>query len=107
MDGRRRRRMVRKSRKARENFLLLLTVILIVGIGTIALGAQTQKTQEVYYESVLIHSGDTLWDIASEYKTEGESTERMVGKIQKLNQMSSTQIRAGERILIPVTKESV
>lgn len=70
MDGRKRRRMVRRSRKARKNFLILLTVVLITGIGTIAMGAQTQKTEEVYYESVLIHSGDTLWDIAAEYKAD-------------------------------------
>lgn len=107
MDGRRKRRMVRRSRKARKNFLILLTIVLVTGIGTIAMGAQTQKTGEVYYESVLIHSGDTLWDIAAEYKTEGEDTERMVGKIQKLNQMRSTHIKAGERILVPVTKETV
>lgn len=107
MDGRKRRRMVRRSRKARKNFLILLTVVLITGIGTIAMGAQTQKTEEVYYESVLIHSGDTLWDIAAEYKADGEKTEHMVDKIQKLNQMRSGHIRAGERILVPVTKEAV
>lgn len=107
MDGRKRRRMVRRSRKARKNFLILLTVVLITGIGTIAMGAQTQKTGEVYYESVLIHSGDTLWDIAAEYKADGEKTKHMVGKIQKLNQMRSEHIRAGERILVPVTKEAV
>lgn len=95
MDGRKRRRMVRRSRKARKNFLILLTVVLITGIGTIAMGAQTQKTEEVYYESVLIHSGDTLWDIAAEYKADGEKTEHMVDKIQKLNQMRSEHIRAG------------
>lgn len=31
----------------------------------------------------------------------------MVDKIQKLNQMRSEHIRAGERILVPVTKEAV
>ncbi|MCI7657210.1 cell division suppressor protein YneA [Anaerotignum sp.] len=107
MDGRKRRRMVRRSRKARKNFLILLTIVLVTGIGTIAMGAQTQKTGEVYYESVLIHSGDTLWDIAAAYKADGEKTEHMVDKIQKLNQMRSERIRAGERILVPVTKEAV
>ena len=107
MDGRKRRRMVRRSRKARKNFLILLTVVLITGIGTIAMGAQPQKTEEVYYEAVLIHSGDTLWDIAAEDKADGEKTEHMIGKIQELDQMRSEYIRAGERILVPVTKEAV
>lgn len=68
MDGRKRRRMVRRSRKARKNFLILLTVVLITGIGTIAMGAQTQKTEEVYYESVLIHSGDTCGTLRQSIK---------------------------------------
>ena len=64
MDGRRRRRMIRKSRKARKNALLVLTMTLVVGLGTIAMGAQGGKAGEVCYESVLIHPGDTLWTIA-------------------------------------------
>ena len=43
MDGRKRRRMVRRSRKARKNFLILLTVVLITGIGTIAIHCGTLR----------------------------------------------------------------
>ena len=93
MDGRKRRRMVRRSRKARKNFLILLTVVLITGIGTIAMGAQTQKTEEVYYESVLIHSGDTLWDIAKKFYTTIEN-------IMELNGLESEEVKPGDGLLL-------
>lgn len=38
--------------------------------------------------------GDTLWDIAKHYRTDQH-------KVMKLNQMDSTQILAGQKILIP------
>ncbi|MBM6830171.1 LysM peptidoglycan-binding domain-containing protein [Anaerotignum lactatifermentans] len=106
MDGRRRRRMVRKSKKARKNVLVLLTLALIVGLGTIAMGAQGGKEGSVCYESVLIHTGDTLWSIAEEYKSEGEKTEHMIDDILKLNGIKTTKIRSGEHILVPVEKAS-
>lgn len=105
MDGRRRRKMIRKSRKARKNALLVLTLTLIVGLGTIAMGAQSGREGQVFYESVLIHPGDTIWSIAEEYKTDGEKTERMIDDILQLNGMKTTKIRSGEHILVPVSKE--
>ena len=104
MDGRKRRRMIRKSKKARKNVLVMLTLALIVGLGTIAMGAQSGKTGEVYYESVLIHQGDTLWSIAEQYKAEGEKTEHMIEDILELNDRKTTKIRSGEQMLVPVTK---
>lgn len=104
MDGRKRRRIIRKSRKARRNFLVILTIVLVAGLGTIAMGGQNQKDGEVYYESVLIQSGDSLWSIAEDYKGEGEKTEHMVDKILKLNDMKTTKIRSGDHIFVPVEK---
>ena len=60
---------------------LLLTMALILCLGTFAMGAQSVKETKTYYESVQIHKGDTLWDIADEYKMEGEETEHMVDAI--------------------------
>ena len=102
MDGRKRRRMVRRSRKARKNFLILLTVVLITGIGTIAMGAQTQKTEEVYYESVLIHSGDTLWDIADTYMgTAYDDREDYIDEVKAINHITEDALQAGSYIIVP------
>ena len=104
MDGRRRRRMIRKSKQARRRMLLWMTFAMVIGIGTIALGAQGQKPQTVYYESVRIHAGDTLWEIAETYKADTEKTEHMIDKILACNQMKTTNIQSGDHLLIPIVK---
>ena len=72
MERRTQRRVVRKSRKIRKNVFLLLTLALILCLGTFAMGAQKGRETKTYYESVEIQRGDTIWDIAKEYKAEGK-----------------------------------
>lgn len=84
---------------------MLLTIALILCLGTFAMGAQTEKTTKTYYESVQIHKGDTIWNIAEEYKSDGEKTEHMVNAILEVNGMKTANVRAGESIIVPVTKE--
>ncbi|MGN0133578.1 MAG: LysM peptidoglycan-binding domain-containing protein [Anaerotignum sp.] len=105
MERRTQRRVVRKSRKIRKNTFVLLTMALILCLGTFAMGAQTGKATKTYYESVEIHKGDTIWNIAEEYKTEGEKTEHMVDAILELNGLKTANVRAGESIIVPVTVE--
>lgn len=84
--------------------ILLLALLLSLLLSPFALGAQSGKAENTYYESVRIKSGDTLWSIALEYRQEGESIEHMIDKIRHCNQMKTTNIRAGENIIVPVTK---
>ena len=85
MERRTQRRVVRKSRKIRKNVFLLLTLALILCLGTFAMGAQKGRETKTYYESVEIQRGDTIWDIAKEYKAEGQKTEQMVDAICEVN----------------------
>lgn len=105
MERRTQRRVVRKSRKIRKNIFLLLTLALILCLGTFAMGAQKGKETKTYYESVMIQKGDTIWDIAEEYKTERQKTEQMVDAIREVNGLKTANIRTGENIIVPVTKE--
>ena len=100
MERRTQRRVVRKSRKIRKNVFLLLTLALIL-----CLGAQKGRETKTYYESVEIQRGDTIWDIAKEYKAEGQKTEQMVDAICEVNGLKTANIRTGENIIVPVTRE--
>lgn len=88
----------------RLEWLLLLTLVLTILLCTLASGAQSGKMADIYYESVRIESGDTLWSIALQYKPENEKTEHMVDKIMYCNQMKTTNIRAGENIIVPIRR---
>ena len=105
MERRTQRRVVRKSRKIRKNGFLLLTLALILCLGTFAMGAQKGRETKTYYESVEIQRGDTIWDIAKEYKAEGQKTEQMVDAICEVNGLKTANIRTGENIIVPVTRE--
>lgn len=100
------RRRKRRSNLNRRIWIgLVVLAILLPFAGTMAMGGQEVKETKTYYESVQIHAGDTLWDLAKSYKSDGQNTEQMVAEIMELNVMSSSNIRAGEKIIIPIEKQ--
>ena len=104
MERRTQRRVVRKSRKIRKNTFLLLTMALVLCLGTLVMGGQKGVQTTTYYECVQVQKGDTLWGIAEEYKMDGTETEQMVGEIMEVNGLKNTNVRTGESIIVPVTK---
>lgn len=88
----------------RKKTLLPLTLALILSLGSLALAGQHEKEHRIYYESVEIHRGDTLWDIAEKYKADTEEVEHMIDKILYCNNMKTTNIRFGEKIIVPIEK---
>lgn len=104
MERRTQRRVVRKSRKIRKNTFLLLTMALILCLGTLAMGGQKGVQTKTYYECVQVEKGDTLWEIAEKYRMDCEKTEHMVDAILEVNGLKDTNIQAGESIIVPVTK---
>ncbi len=95
----------KKSKVHMPKLLLCLAMLFVISLGTIVFGGQTIQKERVYYQSVMVHQGDTLWDIAKKYKSETETTEHMIDKIQECNQMRSANIKAGVRILVPMTEK--
>ena len=83
---------------------VLMTMALILCLGTFAMGGEKGVQTKTYYESVQVEKGDSIWAIAEEYKMDGEKTEHTVNAILELNGMNNTNIQAGESIIVPVTK---
>ena len=104
MERRTQRRVVRKSRKIRKNTFVLLTMALILCLGTLAMGGQKGIQTKTYYECVEVEKGDTLWEIAEKYRMDGQKTEHMVEDILEVNGLKNTNVRVGESIIVPVTK---
>ena len=73
MERRTQRRVVRKSRKIRKNTFVLLTMALILCLGTLAMGGQRGVQKKTYYECVQVEKGDTLWEIAKKYHVSVDS----------------------------------
>jgi len=53
-------------------------------------------------ESIVISSGDSLWGIATRYKTDEVDTRRFVQIIKEINMLSTSEIFEGQELKIPI-----
>jgi len=51
---------------------------------------------------VCVHTGDTLWEIASENNPEQKNVRKWVDEIMAFNNMTSPDIHPGDKILLPL-----
>lgn len=97
--------MARKiMKKIRKKAFLFITMAMILCLGTMVMAAQSEQTNEVYYEAVIVHSGDTLWGIAKKYKDDNENIEHMIYKIMKINGLRSENILSGKSLIVPMKR---
>lgn len=56
-----------------------------------------------YYKSIVVRSGDTLWDYASEYGYGGEygNNSDYIKEVMQLNSLSDHKIVAGQYLILP------
>ena len=81
---------------------ILLVIALILILSNISL-----SHNNVNYKNISIQSGDTLWSIAKFEKDNNEYFENkdirdIVYEIQDLNNLSSSNLKIGEQINIPI-----
>lgn len=81
-------------------FLSLTIAGLFAVCGTSKASAAPDRAPVRYYTSIKIEQGDSLWEIASKYKLESESTADYIDEIIAMNQLSSEQITAGKSLMI-------
>lgn len=62
------------------------------------------ESPHIYYRSIRIEQGDTLWDIASEnLPVTYSSVEKYVEVLKEINGLSSDEIFSGENLMIAYT----
>jgi hypothetical protein len=95
---------VRLTRRGRlVVFLGALAVVLLLGVFWGAGSVATDRPgQAEPTEVVLVGPGETLWDIAAQVSTDGE-TGAMVERIQRMNALDSGMLTAGQKIKVPAT----
>lgn len=96
------RRMDKKSNRIRivkSRMLILITALAIMSIPLIV---KAKGTQESQYITIVVRSGDTLWDIASEYTDNNKDVRETIYNIKKTNNMDDVIIVPGQELLIPI-----
>ena len=98
--------MMGKVRNQKREGLLFLfviaTIIFTVLCVTIRVNASQENNSTMQVKSVLVESGDTLWDIASENYSDGyDSIEEYIGAIKECNHITSDKIYTGNYLIVP------
>lgn len=79
-------------------FALLFTSFLLMGTDASGNHPEEATGEE---QIIIVHSGDTLWEIAKQY-TDGRNDIRfIVYLIKDRNDLQSAEIKPGQRLIIP------
>ena len=104
------KRKLRRQREIRRKIFLAILSVCIILTCALSYGAlvsnasaEADDISYKYFTSIEVESGDTLWTIAEEYKDEKfyDSTKEYVDEVVRMNNLSSTQITAGQFIIVP------
>ena len=95
----RRRRQLRRQR----SLALILVVIFTVLVATVAFARGSMGNEGINVVSVKITSGDTLWNIALEYKPDDCDVREFVRRISEYNGIQNANIISGQTIYIPIS----
>lgn len=95
----------RRRQAAKRNMIILLATVMLITIGSIVFGstfssAKNDEEFEVYYKSVEIEQGDSLWNIAKEYKAEDQSIVEYIEELRELNNLTSDTIHEGQHLVV-------
>jgi cell division septal protein FtsQ len=109
---RRRKNKIRRERIVRRQFMVLAIIVSIFVIyacfafTTIMSGAEgtDHVTEYKYYKSVVVHSGDSIWSIASENYNANKYKDinSYIKEINTINSLSAcSTLKAGESLIVP------
>ena len=95
----------RRRQAAKRNMIILLATVLMITVGSVIFGstfssAKNSDEYEVQYKSIVIENGDSLWNIAKEYKAESESIVEYIDGLMKLNNLTSDTIHEGQHLVV-------
>ncbi len=97
-----------KEIKRRIVFAILSVCIILtcaLSYGVLVSNASSEDTDisYKYFTSIEVSYGDTLWSIAEEYKDAEfyASTEDYIDEVVRMNHLTSSNIKAGQYLIIP------
>ena len=93
-------RVVSKTRFAL--FIIIMLVLIMGFMSFVIKPAYVSGSTEPVYETVMVRSGDTLWEIASRYVDDNTDIRMFIYDISKINELSGAELIPGQEILVPV-----
>lgn len=82
--------------------VVLAAVAIWIGMGVLFAPAQARSaTGAVEVTSYTVQPGQSLWTYAEMITPQGGDVSESVDELMRLNDMSGTEVRAGQRIVVP------
>jgi hypothetical protein len=93
---------IRLTRRGRLVLTLALAVLLLalVSVGRSSLGASSTPGPTPTYERIVVHPGQTLWEVARAAHP-GTDPRITIARILEINGMDQPSLRAGQVLLVP------
>ena len=88
----------------RKLVFIALIFITSVCIVTNVFGRGDKKETYTYYEEVNILNGESYWNIAQKYQSDGMDKKEYANYIMEFNMADTDELKAGQRIIVPVIK---
>ncbi len=89
--------------RLRAFIIISITVAAVLLLLASAGNATNEVTETVEYR---VQMGDTLWDIAGDQGPDGVDRRRVVATIERINNLDTAALQAGQVIEIPVMSSS-
>lgn len=83
-----------------KNTRKFIRAIVIIAFIVFAITSRSISKDKRQYEEYTVQAGDTLWSIATEYKDEKQDTREYIYEIKKINNMTTSELKANEKITI-------
>ena len=85
-----------------KKFMLIIIMCLTVYFGHGIINMEASDVP-MHRQQVIVHSGDTLWAIASRWTEKNEDVREVLYRIQQENTLKGTAfLQPGQKIIVPV-----
>lgn len=85
--------------------VVISTIITILFCSFTSNAGTMDTTTEMFYKSVTVRPGDTIWALSNELSTTiGAPTKDIVALIMKINNLTNDRICTGDNLIIPYIK---
>ena len=109
------KRTIRKIRRRgisrRASYVIFTAIAVIFIVFTLYPNKSNAQSQDgasyKYFHKIYVESGDTLWSIASENKSDKESTTDYIKEVKSINKLKSDDLYAGQMLVVPYYEETL